>query len=90
MALWKPREQHDQNRERIYHELVYEWLPRETDVVRPQELYEQGWLFSCLEKKTSKDADKKDESSEFKIELAAMTSPEDFASLQEQFESLKD
>ena len=29
-------------------------------------------------------------SSEFKIALAAMTSPEDFAALQEQFDQLKD
>ena len=38
-----------------------------------------------------KDASKEDfSSSEFKIALAAMTSPEDFAALQEQFSSLKD
>ena len=48
--------------------------------------YSAAWK----KKSTSKNAEKKDESSEFKIALAAMTSPEDFASLQEQFESLKD
>ena len=56
---------------------------------------------NCLDRADFTDAWKKkkaavdsstgsDSNSDFKIALAAMTSPEDFAALQDQFESLKD
>ena len=43
-----------------------------------------------LKKRNIKKSNSEKPSSEFKIALAAMTSPEDFAALQEQFKDLKD
>ena len=54
--------------------------------------YSAGWEKRSEEKRNSEDVPKKDKQSscEFKISLVAMTSPVNFATLQEQFESLKE
>ena len=53
--------------------------------------YSATWKKRNESKETDSTKDEvKNTSSEFKIALAAITSPEDFAPLKEQFDSLKD
>ena len=66
--------------------MVYEELPQEANVVRPSELLiKRQFTVKKKAEREGKTSEGSELSNDFKIALAAVTSDEDYKSLEEQF-----